>query len=79
MDVEKSDDQFELRKKALAREIDSLPENQRLVMSLYYHEELSIEEIGKVLRISHGEVNLALKSALMRLQVALGELFGSRK
>ena len=33
----------------LARELDKLPERQRLVLSLYYHEDMNMKEIAKTL------------------------------
>jgi RNA polymerase sigma factor (sigma-70 family) len=39
-------------KEALAKAISSLPERERLVLSLYYDEELNLREIGEVLGVS---------------------------
>ena len=41
---------------ALVEAIDGLPEREKLVMSLYYDEELNLKEIGEVLggqRVAH--------------------------
>ncbi|MEO1202176.1 MAG: RNA polymerase sigma factor FliA [Pseudomonadota bacterium] len=50
--------------------IDQLPERERLVLSLYYEQELNMKEIGEVLGISesrvcqiHGQVVIRLRSA----------------
>lgn len=56
---------------ALAASVASLPARERLVVSLYYEQELNMEEVGEVLGLdkstisrSHGRALLMLKSAL---------------
>ena len=44
-------------KEALACAIDELPEKHRLVLSLYYYEDLNMKEIGKVLDITESRVS----------------------
>jgi RNA polymerase sigma factor for flagellar operon FliA len=44
-------------KTALARAIDDLPEKHRLVLSLYYYEDLNMKEIGKVLNVTESRVS----------------------
>lgn len=55
-------------KQTLGRAIDELPEKERLVVTLYYFEELTMKEIGRILDISesrvcqlHGRVLIKLK------------------
>jgi len=48
---------FEELKRLLAQTIDALPERQRLVLSLYYHEEMNMKEIGAVLEVSESRVS----------------------
>lgn len=57
----------------LADAIQELPERERLVLSLYYEQELNLKEIGKVLDVSesrvcqiHGQAVLRLRSAADR-------------
>lgn len=57
--------------KALAQAIDELPEREKLVLSLYYEEEMNLKEIGLVLGVSesrisqiHSQVALKLKKKL---------------
>lgn len=56
---------------ALGSAIDELPEKERLVVTLYYFEELTMKEIGKVLDISesrvcqlHGKVLIKLRNKM---------------
>ncbi|HIJ59105.1 MAG TPA: FliA/WhiG family RNA polymerase sigma factor [Nitrospirae bacterium] len=58
-------------KQALGRFIDELPETERMIISLYYYDELTLKEIGKVLKLSesricqlHGKSILILKNKL---------------
>jgi len=42
---------------ALARAIEELPEREKLVLALYYKEELTLKEIGRVLKVSTARVS----------------------
>jgi RNA polymerase sigma factor for flagellar operon FliA len=55
----------------LARAIDCLPERERLVLSLYYDEELQLKEIGAVLGVSESRVSQLHSQALARLRARL--------
>lgn len=48
--------------------IDTLPERERLVLSLYYDEELNLKEIGEVLGVSESRVSQLHSQALLRLR-----------
>ena len=52
----------------LARTIDELPERERLIVSLYYTEELNLREIGEVLGVSESRVCQLHGQALARLR-----------
>jgi RNA polymerase sigma factor for flagellar operon FliA len=58
-------------KAALARAIEQLPEKERLVMSLYYLEELNMKEAGEVLHITESRVSQIHSQAIMRLRKKL--------
>lgn len=60
-------------KAALAREISGLPERERLVMSLYYKEELNLRETGEVLGVSESRVCQIHSQALIRLKTRMTE------
>ncbi|UTW02747.1 RNA polymerase sigma factor FliA [Amphritea atlantica] len=59
--------------KAIAREIQGLPEREKLVLSLYYDQELNLKEIGKVLGVSESRVSQIHSQAALRLRGRLKE------
>jgi len=54
--------------KALAAQIDTLPEKERLVLALYYQEELNLKEIGEVLGVTESRVSQIRSQATARLR-----------
>lgn len=56
---------------ALVRAIDSLPERERLLMSLYYNDELNLKEIGEVLGVSESRVSQIHSQTVIRLRSKL--------
>ena len=63
----------ELFQQALADAIMGLPERERLVVSLYYDEELNLREIGKVLNVSESRVSQISSQAMLRLRSRLAD------
>jgi RNA polymerase sigma factor for flagellar operon FliA len=59
----------------VAKAIEDLPERQRLVLSLYYYEDLNLKEIGKVLRVTESRVSQLHAQAVSRLRAKLGQHF----
>jgi RNA polymerase sigma factor FliA len=55
-------------RETLAMAISSLPERERMVMSLYYDEELNLRETGEVLGVSESRVCQIHSQALIRLK-----------
>ena len=55
----------------LEKALDSLPEKQRLVLSLYYYEELSMKEVAAVLEVSESRVSQIHTLAIKNLKKAL--------
>ena len=53
---------------ALAQAIDTLPERERLLMSLYYNDELNLKEIGEVLGVSESRVSQIHSQTVVRLR-----------
>jgi RNA polymerase sigma factor for flagellar operon FliA len=51
----------------LAQAIEELPERERLVVTLYYVEDLRLKEIGNILNLSESRVSRVLNAALFRL------------
>ena len=58
-------------KTAIANAIDQLPEKEKLVISLYYLEELTMKEVGKVLSITESRVSQIHSQAIMHLRAKL--------
>jgi RNA polymerase sigma factor for flagellar operon FliA len=58
---------------ALSAAIAELPEREKLVVSLYYEHELSMEEVGKVLGLNKSTVCRAHGRALLMLRNALAD------
>ncbi|MCX7093543.1 MAG: RNA polymerase sigma factor FliA [Methylobacter sp.] len=58
---------------ALANAIANLPERERLIISLYYDEELNLREIGEILNISESRVSQISSQAVLRLRSRLSE------
>jgi RNA polymerase sigma factor for flagellar operon FliA len=56
----------------LAVAVDGLPERERRLITLYYHEELTLREIGEVFHLSEGRVSQLCAQAVGRLREALG-------
>ena len=58
---------------ALAKAIDGLPEREKLVLSLYYDEEMNLREIGEVLEVSESRVCQIHGQALVRVRARMEE------
>lgn len=61
-------------KQRLADAIDDLPEKERMVLTLYYYEELTMKEIGLTLGVVESRVSQIHSSAVLRLRTALAGL-----
>jgi RNA polymerase sigma factor for flagellar operon FliA len=62
----------------LADAITELPERERLVMTLYYYEEMTMKEIGLTLGVVESRVSQIHASAVLHLRVLLADLGGRR-
>ena len=54
--------------------IDDLPEKERMVLTLYYYEELTMKEIGLTLGVVESRVSQIHSSAAVRLRKRLARL-----
>jgi RNA polymerase sigma factor for flagellar operon FliA len=55
----------------LGRIIQGLPERERQVLSLYYYEELTMQEVGQALGVTESRVSQLHSSAILRIRSAL--------
>lgn len=65
--------QFDDFKKNLAEAISGLPERERLVLSLYYDEDMNLREIGSIIGVSESRVSQIHSQALIRLRSRMSQ------
>ena len=58
----------------LTEAIENLPERERMVMTLYYYEEMTMREIGMALGVVESRVSQVHASAVLHLRAALRDL-----
>jgi RNA polymerase sigma factor FliA len=58
-------------KSIVATAIEDLPEKQRLVLALYYYEDLNLKEIGRVLDVTESRVSQLHSQAILKLKARL--------
>lgn len=63
----------------IARSLDRLPHNERLVVTLYYYEELNLKEIGDILEVTESRASQIRTRALLRLKNYLTNLAQGRE
>lgn len=61
----------EREREAIAEAIQELPEKERLVLTLYYYEELTMKEIGELLKVTESRVCQIHTKAIIRLKAFL--------
>jgi RNA polymerase sigma factor for flagellar operon FliA len=64
----------ERERESLGKAIQQLPEKERTVLTLYYYEELTMKEIGKILKVTESRVCQIHTKAVMHLKVAMESL-----
>ena len=62
----------------LARALDRMPQPERTVLSLYYHEELTLREISRVMGLHESRVSQLKLQALGRLRTLMGKQWPQR-
>ena len=62
-------------KEALVDNIKLLPEKERRIVELYYFEELTYKEIGKILSISESRVSQLHTKAILKLKIKIADTF----
>src|ERR1051326_2390267 len=54
--------------KLLAGAIEKMPHTERIVLSLYYHEELTLREIAKIVKLHESRISQLKSQAILRLR-----------
>jgi len=62
-------------KNVVAKCIELLPEKEKMVISLYYYDELTMKEIGKVLKLTESRVSQIHTKAIIRLKGKMRKAF----
>jgi RNA polymerase sigma factor for flagellar operon FliA len=65
--------------KLLASSIELIPEIERVVLSLYYHEELTLREIAQVVNLHESRISQLKSQAIVRLRSQLAEQWPSAR
>ncbi|MDD2319094.1 MAG: FliA/WhiG family RNA polymerase sigma factor [Geobacteraceae bacterium] len=60
----------------LGEAIESLPEKERIVITLYYYEELNLKEIGEILSLTESRISQLHSQAVIRLKVKMKHMAG---
>jgi RNA polymerase sigma factor for flagellar operon FliA len=63
----------------VAEAISRLPERERMVITLYYHEELTMKEVGAVLGLTESRVSQLHSQAMLRLKGPLSAHFATTR
>jgi len=56
------------RKKLIVAAINQLPKQERIVLTLYYYEEMTFKEVGEVLGVSESRISQIHSKAIFRLR-----------
>lgn len=62
-------------KESLIENIKLLPEKERRIVELYYFEELTYKEVGKILNISESRVSQLHTKAILKLKTKIADTF----
>jgi RNA polymerase sigma factor for flagellar operon FliA len=63
----------------LADAIEKMPSTEKTVLSLYYHEELTLREIAKVVKLHESRVSQLKSQAILRLRAYIQKRWPTRK
>jgi len=58
----------------VADAIEQLPEKEKLVVSLYYYDELTMKEVGEIMEITESRVSQIHTKAILRLRARLSKV-----
>ena len=63
----------------LAEAIEKMPHTEKIVLSLYYHEELTLREIAKIIKLHESRVSQLKSQAILRLRATLERSWPQQK
>jgi RNA polymerase sigma factor for flagellar operon FliA len=66
-------------RQVLVEAIEALPEKERLVVTLYYHEELTMKEIGQVMGYTESRISQIHTKSMLKLRGRLADYFDKKK
>ncbi len=80
-DLPYPDQQVELKQisEILAEEIEKLPEREKIIITLYYYEDLTITEIAKILNLAKSTVSEIHTKTLLKLRARLKKRLGGKE
>jgi len=58
-------------RRVIVKTIDELPDKEKKVLVLYYYEDLTLKEIGKILGVTESRISQLHTKAIMRLRAKL--------
>lgn len=61
-------------KEIIMKSVEELPEKQKLVLSLYYYEDLNLKEIGRILDVTESRVSQLHTQAVQKMRAKLKSL-----
>jgi RNA polymerase sigma factor for flagellar operon FliA len=61
-------------KEILIKSINALPEKEKIVISLYYHEDLTMREIGEIMGYTESRISQMHTKAMLRLRAHLASV-----
>ena len=61
-------------KDIIVKTVEELPEKQKLVLSLYYYEDLNLKEIGRILDVTESRVSQLHTQAVLKMKLKLKHL-----
>ncbi|MBW1992646.1 MAG: FliA/WhiG family RNA polymerase sigma factor [Deltaproteobacteria bacterium] len=66
---------FSELQEVMVKAIDALPDKEKLLVSLYYYEELTMKEIGEIMGYTESRISQLHTQAMLRLRAKLREYF----
>ncbi len=66
---------FSELREVLVQAIDALPDKEKLLVSLYYYEELTMKEIGEIMGYTESRISQLHTQAMLRLRAKLRDYF----